>query len=132
MYPKDNEVVFDTESPNQYWEEIETDEEFKASGFSWTVANYQTAATVVEAIFGETTDILSKYREIIELAKEQARKINKSLLKEDPAFAAYIEDPEDVDILMYNHQGRQFTIPVRLPRKKGSSDSIFVFEKISQ
>lgn len=128
----DQSLIYDTERPEDYWQEIETDEELKNSPFDWGSVHYSNAAMIVEALTGKRENVLSEYKNIIAKAKEQKRKKNAELIAENPKMAEILVDPDQEDTLILNHEGRQFVLDTRLPRKKGTVDDLFIFEKIAK
>jgi hypothetical protein len=127
---KSGELILDTENLEDYWKEIDTEEEFKNAPFDWVAANYQMAAAVVEAVTGKKENILVEYKKIIAAAREEQRQKNAQMLKKNPEMADFIGDADQEDVLMLNHEGRQFVLATTLPRKKGTVDDIFVFQKV--
>jgi len=126
---KNGELIADTESLEDYWKEIDTEEEFKNAPFDWGAANYEMAVPVVEAITGKKENVLTEYKKIIAMAREGQRKKNAQLLAEHPELAESMEDPDKEDVLIFDHEGRQFAVATTLPKKKGTVDDIFVFQK---
>lgn len=127
---KERGLIYDTESPEDYWKEIDTEEEFIKAPLNWGAVNYTTAVPVVEALTGKKENVLAEYKKIIHTAREQLRQENTKTLVEHPEWADFITDPDHEDILMLNHKGRQFVLPTRLPSKKGVVDDLFVFERV--
>lgn len=127
---KGSELMLDTENLEDYWKEIDTEEEFQSAPFDWGAATYAMAVSVVEAITGKKENILAEYKKIIAMAREEQRKQNAQMLAEDPEFAEFMGDPDKEDVLMLNHKGRQFVLVTTLPRKKGTVDDIFIFRKV--
>lgn len=125
-------LIYDTDNLEDCWREIETDEEYINAPLDWGAANYETAASVVEVLTGKRENVLFEYKKIITLAREQQRKINNEMLLKFPEAALLLGNPDEEDVLMFNYEGRQFTIPTNLPRKKGTVDDLFVFERISK
>ena len=126
---KSGELVFDTENLEDCWKEIDTEEEFRNAPFSWGTAHYSNAAEVVEAVTGKKENVLVEYKKIIARAKEEQRQKNTQILQERPKIADFIHDPNDEYFVIFNHKGREFVLSTRLPKKKGTVDDIFVFQK---
>lgn len=124
------ELIWDAESLEDYWKEIDTEEEFKNAPFDWGAANYAMAVPVVEAVTGKKKNVLAEYKNIIAMAREEQRKQNAQMRAEHPEFAEFMGDPDKEDVLIFNHEGRQFVLETTLPRKKGTVDDIFVFQKV--
>ena len=59
-----------------------------------------------------------------------SHRIGTAILINYPEWAEFFGDPDKEDVLMYNNGGRQFVLETTLPRKKGTVDDIFVFQKI--
>jgi hypothetical protein len=127
---KEGELIIDTENLEDYWKEIDTEEEFQNAPLDWAAANYQMAVPVVEAVTGKKENVLAEYKKIIATARGEQRQKNAQMLKEHPEMADFIGDADQEDVLMFNHEGRQFILATTLPRKKGTVDDIFVFQKI--
>lgn len=127
---QNGELIFDTENLEDCWKEIETEEEFKNAPSTWGVVNYATAAKIVEIITGKKENILVEYKKIVEATRETEKQKRTKMIEEQPELASLLGDPDKEDIFMLNHEGRQYALPVRLPRKKGTVDDIFIFQKI--
>lgn len=125
----DGKLIFDKDNLEDCWQEIDSDEEFKNVPFSWGVVNYETAARIVESITGKRENILDKYKKIIEKARKQQDEENARLLAEHPEWKESLGNLEDDDVLIFNHNGRQYILETRIPNKKGTVDDIFVFQK---
>jgi len=125
----DNELLFDTENLDDCWQEIDSDKEFMSSPFIWGTANYRSAAKAVKAVTGKEENVLSEYKKIIEVALEQRRQQNAQDLAEHPEWAETMTNSDDPDTLVYNYGGQQFMLINIFPRKKGTADDVFVFQK---
>ncbi|MFH1088939.1 MAG: hypothetical protein V1716_00745 [Candidatus Uhrbacteria bacterium] len=125
----DRKLIFDTENTEDYWKEIETEEEFQKAPPSFTTANYETASRIVKAVTGKKENILAEYRKIIEMAKEQNRSLNAKMLAKNPEIAYLLQNPDTATELLFNYKEEQHVLAVGLPRKKGTADDIFVFQK---
>lgn len=129
---KSGELIIDTENLEDCWKEMETDEELRAAPFDWGSANYNIASHVVEVITGKTENVLAEYKKIIITAREQQRQINAEMLRVNPELADIIGNPDKETVLMFEHNGRRFALATALPKKKGTVDDIFVFQKIAR
>lgn len=129
---KDRGLIYDTENIEDYWKEIETEEEFKNATFGWGTVNYAGAAQVVETVTGKKDNVLAEYKKIITEARERQRQKNILMLKKHPEMADFIADSEKEDVLMFNRGGTQLTLLTRLPHKKGTVDDLFVFERVAK
>jgi hypothetical protein len=127
----DKGIIYDTENPEDYWKEIETEEEFKNAPFNWNAIHYLLASNIVKRITGKEDNILNEYKKIIEMAREQQREEDAILRAKQPELADTIKDPDQQDILFFNHNDNHYVIFTKLPRKKGTADSLFVFKRIS-
>ena len=58
---KGRELVLDTENLEDYWKEVETEEEFRNAPFGWGAVDYETAVEVVEAVTGKKEKIQQDY-----------------------------------------------------------------------
>lgn len=103
-------VVFDRTQPEQYWDEVQTDEELQNAPMSWGGVDYDTAARIVALATGKTSNVVAEYRRI----RTSAR-------------AARPNSPVDKP-LWFEIKGETFLLS-RLPGKKGTADSLFVFRK---
>lgn len=110
---KDKGLFLDTQNPDDYWKEIETEEEFKNAPFSWGAENYDGAARIVKALTGKQDNILEEYKKLIAMAKEKSRK-------------------EREEFFVIPYEGRQLVLQTKLPSKKGVIDDLFVFERVSE
>ena len=108
------ELYFDTENLEDYVKEIDSEEEFQNAPFDFGAVHYLTASNVVEAITGKKENILAEYKRILQMAREQTGEV----------------DDED-DPLIFQHNGRTFVLEAKLPKKKGTVDDTFVFQKLS-
>lgn len=129
---KNQELLYDTDHPEDHWKEIDTEEEFRNAPFDWGAANYVMANRVVEAITGKSENILTEYKNIIVKAREQQSQIQAKIVAEHPEWANISPNIEKEGVLMLNHGDRQYAISTRFPRKKGTVDDLFVFERISK
>lgn len=127
---KGRELTLDEEMLEDYWREIDTEEGFKNSPFNWGAAHYTMAVKVVEAVTGKKENVLAEYKKIIATTREEQRQKNAQTIAEHPESAKFIRDPDKDDVLFFNHEGREFFLNTTLPRKKGTVDDIFVFQKV--
>ena len=109
-------LIYDTENLEDYWREVETEEEFKnCAGSGWTCASYDLAFMTVKNATGKTENILEEYKRLISLANEQQN------LGEG-------EDSSGVTTLL-KINGRNVVLMNKFPSKKGNVDDLFVFRK---
>jgi hypothetical protein len=128
---KDWSIVFDDEKLEDYWTEVETDEEFKNTPFDWWSISYEWAVQIVKIITGKEENILIEYKKIFDSAKEENRKNNEQLLLENPWMKKLLEGIMDEDDwFLINYKEMQLVIP-RLPKKKGNVDDLFIFQKLN-
>lgn len=100
-----------TENLNLCWQEVNSEEEFKLAPFSFGVDNYDSVCNVVRDRFGDTSDLIKKYKDII---KEEQQELG----------------DEDGGLYSFNiSRGAPIILTGRLPRKIGTVDDIFVFSK---
>lgn len=104
-------VIFDRTQPELYWEEVQTDEEFRNAPLSWGTTGYTAAAEVVRLVTGETRNVVAEYQGILAAARRAA-----------PA------SPDDESIWL-TIKG-QVHLLTRLPGRIGTTDSLFVFRKL--
>jgi len=118
-------LTVERENLDDYWKYVETDEEFKLAPFSWGGAiDYDQAREIVRAVRGVETDILANYVEIrnealAELLTEQAT------IKEETGT-----DLDLGDIPLIKADDGDYILP-SLPRKKGTVDDLFVYQKMA-
>ncbi|MEK7680697.1 MAG: hypothetical protein AAB348_01450 [Patescibacteria group bacterium] len=122
-----NGPIFDTKKLEDYWAEVETDDEFKDARFSWGLENYESAARLVELVTGKRENILREYKNIIKGAREQERQADARFVAENPEIS--IPKKSARDPIFFEHNGKQLILNPNLPRKKGTVDDIFVFQK---
>lgn len=126
---RNGELILETENLDECWTDVDSDEEFKNAPFSWGKADYKTATIIVEAVTGRKENILAEYKKIIAQAREEERQKNAKRLQEHPEWADFIEDPDKSDALAFNYGEKNFVLPTILPKKKGATDDIFIFQK---
>jgi hypothetical protein len=163
---KGGEKLIDME-PEDYWREIETDEEFKNAPFSWGAVDYENAKLALEKLGRPTDNVLAEYKKLLEEAKEESRKsIQKEWDDREEGFKEVLrlskefEEPGTTDLLpeqveafrkqYYESIQRRLaegasdmlmikdpnnpTMPIILdgsfPRKKGTVDDLFVYQKV--
>lgn len=106
----EGELKFDREDLEDYWQKVETDDEWKAARFSWGAESYEEAEKVVEEKTGKKEDILENYMRIIDDAISQGKGI-----------------AMDKGALIVFPDGS--VLSGVLPNKKGTVDDLFVFQK---
>lgn len=126
---QDQEIIYDTGELDDCWREVETEEEFKHAPFTWDGVDYHMAAVVVKAVTGKEENVLEEYKKILDLATAQTREKDAKYIEEHPEDAEFLNEQQDAGVLFYDFEGRQFTLPTHLPKKKGTADDIFVFRK---
>ena len=127
---KNGELIFDTENLEDCWKEVGTDEEFKNSPLSWSDLNYVNAFTTVKEITGKTENILVEYKKLIQMARKQLREFNVELIAKNPESKQWINDPDKEMMFTLKHNGKNYMIEASIPKKKGSTDDIFIFQKV--
>jgi hypothetical protein len=102
------DAIVDTEHPEQHWEAVENDEQFRNS------SEYKGICMMVQMATNEDTRDLSlaKYGELI----AGVRSANPSALEDD-------------GYLFWFEGGTQHIMPTTLPRKKGGMDDTYVFRR---
>lgn len=128
----DGQLIYDRENPGDYWQEIETEAEFQNAPFDWGAIGYQTAAHIVKALTGKKENILAEYRAVVAEERQRYRAEYSTILQEKPELAALLSDPDTEDAFVLQHDGGQLVLQTRLPRKKGTVDDIFVFQKTTE
>ena len=122
---KNKELIFDTANLEDCWKEVETEEEFRSAPFSFGKLNYEDAATMVEAVAGTSKNILAEYKKIIRMAKEQVGRA----LANFPDNEKPNKQSQEMPFLDFEKDGQQFVLETAMPKKKGSVDDLFVFQK---
>lgn len=125
--PETKKKFLDTENPEQYWEEVDSEEAFKNAPMTWGAVNYTTAASIVEKVTGKTENILEEYKKLVATAQSEAHEKKKKRDEEHPEFA-FLDHGTD-EAVTYTHNGKMFILNARLPKKKGTVDDIVVFRK---
>ena len=123
------ESILDFQDLDDYWKEVETEEEFKNAPLNWGFASYRMAAEAVEAVTGKRENVLCEYKKIIEKLREEKREQNVEMLRSYPDLESYLEDPDKMFAFILNCNGRQYPISAKFPKKKGNIDDIFIFQK---
>lgn len=116
-------LIFDTEKLEDFWKDVETDQEFQNAPFSWGALTYGEATELVREgekigiIAADTRkSILDAHKEIIERIIEKA--------------GEQIHDMGEGQMFLTSEDKRTVMIlNTALPRKKGAVDDIFVFQK---
>jgi len=110
-----NGLILDKSNPQEYWEEVETDEAWKKFNFSWggDIETYNEGKKFVEKVLDRpSNNVVKDYKMIRNNINEYM-----SIIKE-----------KDIGI---NEGGEtDYYKPKNLPKKKGDCDDIFVFKKI--
>lgn len=126
---RDGGFKLDTEQLDQYWQEIETDDEWKSARFTWGGENYEMAAQIIEEVTGKRENVLREFRRITAEAQEQQRIEYEELLTEHPDFADLIINDDDAQTVTV--AGKRYFFSTDLPKKKGTVDDTFVFQKVT-
>ncbi len=124
--------VVDTLNPEDYWQEVQTDEEWQKTKFSWGDAGYEEAANIVELVTGKRENVLAEYRKIIENQREERRRDNEELLAENPEMEEMLQTLVDGDEFIMRVGKRTLVISAKLPKRKGTTEDVLVFRKKSQ
>jgi len=122
---RDRQLIFDTDNLEDYWQEVDTEDGFRSAPFSFRFMHYKMAASVVETVTGKRENILAEYKKIILLARGRSRQT----LAEHPELRKMVGNPDEEETLIFNEGGRQFILSTALPRRKGTVDDLFVFQK---
>ncbi len=127
---RSGDIEFDMENFDDYWKEVDTEEDFKKSSLDYTKASYSIAASIVKAVTGTRENVYEEYKKIIELAKIQKKDRNDKRKLEKPESANLFEKDNDNDFIIYEFQGRKIPVCTVMPRKgNASSEDFFVFQK---
>lgn len=154
--------VFDTDSPQNYWKEVETEDELRKAPPSWGACNYDYALQVVEQVTGKTDNVLKRYKELYEAHKpdklyEEITVSHRQVGRFSPSLNDYLQEVRDENPELSNLsdeqildmpaatqkvkiadederliiRGEQVIFLMKLPRKKGDVDDLFVFRKVN-
>lgn len=104
---------FDTEGLEDYWKEVETDDEWKNARFSWGAQSYEEVVRIVEEETGKRENILENYVRIIKEAISQGK-------------GAIIHDEGETSLVSF--EGKVLLLGA-LPKKKGAVDDLFIFQR---
>lgn len=110
-----SQPTLEKEDLEGYLCEIESDEEFErvsADNFGIAV-DYQTAKSLVATILHRDTEILAGYKEITEMAREEA----------------LASGSGDSSLLGLERNGAKFTINTILPQKREAAGGIYIFQR---
>lgn len=118
---------FDQEHLEEYWQTVETDEEFKKARAGWTTVSFEYAQKVVQSLRPDATEVLPVYKQAIAEAREAyRRRISENLNLIENANASGVDlDPDKKTDFYVN--GR--ILSANFPTKKGSTDDIYVFRR---
>jgi|SRR3989344_3752283 len=101
----------DIQDPENFWEEVKTDEEFKASGHSMAYIDYDDAANVVRQVTGKAENVLVNYKKILQEASSQ--------VAGGLVYAGY-----------YKHNGKNIPlVGSEFPPKKPKAARFYVFKR---
>lgn len=128
---KADSYFIDTSNPEQYWQQVENEEEWKQARFSWGDIGYEQAADVVEQITGKRVNVMSEYLKIVDEQRERMRISNEELLAENPDMAEMLATLEAEDEFVFTHNDRTFVVSGKLPKKKGTTEDLLIFRKKS-
>lgn len=107
------DVKYDTEDVEECFEEVDTEDDFKKAPFGWGVADYLTTESIVRRVLGKEIAVIEGYKKLREMVIEHGSQV------------------EDLGILRIEGQNdAQFSM--RLPRKKGAVDDLFVFSRVKE
>ncbi len=107
---RDKDLNYDTNELDKYWQEVDSDNEFKEVN-EYLFAD---AARTVETVTGKRENIPQEYKKIIEGVRE--------------GTLAGASNFSDIQVaISFDFKGDRLMIPTSLPRKKGSVDDMFVF-----
>ncbi len=122
--PKTGELLYDTEQLEDYWKEVDTEEEFKNAPFSFNFAIYEYAADIIEKVTGKREHVLREYKRLIALARQQ--------MQERDPDGQFQEERKNMPFCSLEWQNERFDLVTGLPRKKGTVDDLFIFRRIRQ
>ncbi len=115
IYNTDNGIILDKANPQEYWEEVDTDEDWKKFKFSWggDIETYNNGKEFVERVLGRpSNNIIGDYKMI----RNDIDKYMPIIIEKD------IGDNYGGATIYYE--------PKNLPKKKGKCDDTFIFKKI--
>lgn len=123
--------VVDIENPENYWQQVETDEQFRLAAYSQGNASYELALELVKAKTGKEENVLAEYKKIIDEHRRIAREENAEIFAgEDNAeemLNELVNDNFELEI-----GNKNYLVMVDLPNKKGTTEDIRIFRKKSE
>ncbi|MGH7141160.1 MAG: hypothetical protein ACREGH_00805 [Minisyncoccia bacterium] len=119
-------ISIDTQNLEDYWKEIDTEEEFQKTQ-SYDPAFFMPVTNAVKKITGTSENVLTEYKKLLEQTREEMRKENEQILATNPG--AQVPNPDTQDALILMHDGEPVVLNAHLPNKKGTADSLFIFKK---
>lgn len=125
----EGEESLDTVSLEDYFKEVESDEEFQGVQNGFNEISFENARKIVKIYNGKDKDILSEYKKIINDELEKEIKEWKELKLTDPEMAEYEGNPENKDVLLVRRGGEDIVLTREIPKKKGSAGSLCIFQK---
>lgn len=127
---KDGQLKFDTENLGQCWEVIKSEEEWKKAPFTWRALDYETAANYVEIVTGKRKNVLAEYTKLLEQAKQEHQTSMEKMKEKYPEMANLLSKQADEYLIRRNNH--TLVLDTHLPKKKGTVDDIFVFQKVNR
>jgi hypothetical protein len=139
-------IVFDDVNPEDYWKEVETEDEFRQASGNMNTTNYARAAQIVESVTGRSDNVLDEYKALVKRAQEEDLQQRHELWEQKPdpeMLAMFGGTPEDVAEMSEQPEPQidadgpwsiegpngEMILLTSLPRKNGSEEDIFVFQK---
>ena len=121
VVPGEEGLHLDQENLDEYWQTVETEEEFKKARDIWGAVHYDTARSTVRLLSPDAADVLVAYKGLLEQARAEFRS------RATQETAALLGDTEL--LLLKGPNGMPLALEPKLPHKKGTVDDIFVFRK---
>ncbi len=120
----DDEQLLVTDHLEQYWEEVQSDEELKQAPFSFSRADRKMVLNILKKRIGE-----ERLKQVIEDGKLVVE--YKKILAEAKARSTKLEDSnqEDENFLVDTF-GEDNELLLSLPRKKGTVDDIYIYQRV--
>lgn len=109
--PVTGRQIVDIENLEECWQEVESDEEFRSAPFSFLYASYEDTERVVQEVFGDTDNVLERYKQLIREEREVASLPRKKGTADD-MFIFKRKEQEDArpDWIKNNEKGRGNTV----------------------
>ena len=125
VVPNGEGYRFDQNNLEEYWQPVETDEEFQRARAGWTAVSFEQAQKTIKVLKPDATEVLPVYKQAIAEAREAYRARISADLAESVNASGVDLDPDKTTDFYVNGQ----VLSAKFPTKKGSTDDVYVFRK---